>query len=211
MSEQEISLLRTELLQNYSEIAQYNSVLYSVVAAILAYAIKSDNYLICMIPYLVMFPIHFMCETRREGICRIGAYLNVFSGDNYKWENRLHELDLISKKIDERKHRRGSIYLFLTRDKMHFQYYVISFFCSLAAIHKIVNSSFSSCEMLTRIIVIVFVTVLAIVIVRKTTVFAPEQRSKYIAKWTVLKEDEKRKCDGKTQRLNESGGQPDDP
>lgn len=63
MNEQEINMLRAEMLQAYSEIAAYNRVLYTVNSALLAYAINSDNYLLCLLPYCVMFPIHFMCET----------------------------------------------------------------------------------------------------------------------------------------------------
>ncbi len=82
MSKEEIELLRAEIIQNYNAIAQYNCVLYTAVTAVLAFAVNSDRYVMCLLPYVVMLPIHFLCETRSGNICRIGAYLYVFSGEN---------------------------------------------------------------------------------------------------------------------------------
>ena len=185
MKEQEIKLLREEIMRDYNEIMQYSCVLYSVIAAVMAFALEySDNYLLCMLPYLVMFPIHFMCEARRESICCIGAYLYVFADINYQWERRIQRLDIKTWKHGKGKKR------FLKKYRMHFQYYIIAICCSMAALQKVCLANYSREGKMIIIGAICIWTLLSMVVIKKTIVLIPNRRTEYIKKWKQIKDEE---------------------
>ena len=134
-----------------------------------------------------MFPIHFMCEARRESISRIGAYLFVFAGQDYHWERRIQRLDTKTWRYGKANNK------FLRRDWMHFQYYIIAICCSLAAIYKVLLSNFSNNEILIRIVAIVVLSILSLFVLKITIVFIPDTRTEYIKQWESIKREEKRK------------------
>lgn len=73
---------------------------------------------------------------------------------------------------------------------MHFQYYFIAIFCSLAAIYKVLLANFSNNEILIRIVTIVVLSILSLYVLKKTIVFIPETRTRYIKQWESVKREE---------------------
>lgn len=177
MSEYEI--LRAEMMENYTEINNCRSVLYAAVATILTFAVQSDNYLMCLIPYLVIVPLFFLCESKHSKICWIGAYLYVYlEGDNFNWENRHHKYDARYPKDSKREWQATLMY------------YIVSSTCSALSIYKIFCSEFTVFGQWVRAIIVFVLTLTIIIIMKKTTVQYVITRGAMIKQWKRLKDKE---------------------
>lgn len=177
----ELDLLRAEMMQNDSEITQYNCVLWTVISAVLAYAIQSQNYILCLLPYIIIFPVHFICESKRFGICRISGYLYVFK-DDYYWAKRTHMNDKISGNLKK------SIWKFSWHE--HLQYYFLPLSCSAASVYKVFDSNYGFYGKWIRTVVIVSLTILAIIIIKNSIVDIAVGRQMFIERFTAIKEME---------------------
>ena len=82
MSEYEI--LAEKIKDRDQEIVQYNSLLYTATAALLAFTFENDNPLLCLLPYLIIVPVYLLIQQKRESQHRISAYMIVFlEGTDY--------------------------------------------------------------------------------------------------------------------------------
>ena len=201
----EYELLRAEILNAFDAVTQYNCVLYTVVAAILAFAIESDNFLLCLIPYLVILPIHFLCEDRYRNMCRISAYMYVFLESNdYHWEGRQYQHDQVTNYFDKKK--------VIPAWQTHLHYYFVPTACSAAAIYKVACSNDTVAEKCIISVITIVVTIIALLIIRKNSTDFARARKYYIDQWTAVRKAEEAEQVAASQPTqeanhgNESGG-----
>lgn len=67
------------------------SILYVGITAVLAWGISSENALICLLTYCIIFPAFRVLLSYNSGMLRIGAYMYVFY-DEYLWEKQLYKI-----------------------------------------------------------------------------------------------------------------------
>jgi len=101
LSLEEVKLLRAEVISFMSERQQLIQLLYTGVAALLAFAVNSKNALMCLIPFCIIFPTYLMVRNKNQGIQKIGAYLQVF-GPDFRWEQLSFELNAKTRKKTSR-------------------------------------------------------------------------------------------------------------
>jgi len=103
LSFEEVKLLRDEVISFMSERQQLIQLLYTGVAALLAFAVNSKNALMCLIPFCIIFPTYLMVRNKNQGIQKIGAYLQVFYyGPDFRWEQLSFELNARTRKKTSR-------------------------------------------------------------------------------------------------------------
>lgn len=175
----EYELLRAEMMDLFKAVTQYGTVLYSAVAAILAFALQRDEFYLCMVPYVAILPLFLLSESKNRGICKIAAYMYVFlEEDEFHWEHRHHELEIINSK----KQRRGSV----------IPYYYLAITCSAAALFKVyANQDGWALKGIESLIVIV-ITVISIIVMKKNKVNFNETRKEFITQWEAIKQSEKK-------------------
>lgn len=180
--EQEYKLLRDEILADYSGIRQYENVMYTSVAAILAFSINSNHYILCMIPYLVIISIYSIVMSTKGGICKIAMYLAVFSeGEEFNWERRQLKYKWGNFK-DERR--------FPWRT--HSQYYLLSFVCSTSTLIILWgNQTYSNrYKEIVTIIVLLFSLLVMVFFYKKTFSYA-KSKKEMKAHWLEIKNSER--------------------
>lgn len=172
----EYELLRAEMMENYTEINNSCSIFYTAVATILAFAVQTDNYLLCLIPYLVIIPLFFLCESKHNKICWIAAYLYVYlEGDKYNWEKRHHKYDIAYSKSKKGEWQAG------------LEYYFVSFACSALSIYKIINNDLLPAEKWIRATSVVLFTLVTIIVMKISTVHYVKTRGEMIKKREDIK------------------------
>lgn len=125
MSNDEYSLLRTEILQCSQVLDNARNILYTAVGAILAFAFTQNDPLIFVIPYVVIIPTYLLTLETVYSIYRIGAYLLVFhEGTEYNWESRLFKL------YDVLKPKKTLRYSFT----LHVPFISVGFICTLLSL-----------------------------------------------------------------------------
>ena len=94
MKSQEYGYLKQEILDSIGYTKQYRSILYTVIAAILAFAFTQNEPIIFLIPIVVIIPTYILQANQTRSTLRIGAYIMVFmEKDKPGWETRLAEYD----------------------------------------------------------------------------------------------------------------------
>jgi uncharacterized membrane protein YhaH (DUF805 family) len=89
----EYQMLREEILNISDKRHQTVSLLYTTVAATLAFALSMTEPLLFLVPFVVIIPTYLMTITQSHDINKIGAYLQTFcEGTDFLWETRLHAL-----------------------------------------------------------------------------------------------------------------------
>lgn len=169
----EYEMLRNEMMDNYKIIAQYDSTLYAIVAAVLAIVYKQQSFVLCLIPYIAIIPLYLASEAKRQSICKIAAYLFVFhegQDKEYNWETRHQCFDYGTKR----------------NWKNVFQYYFLSAICSAAAIYMCLQSTYSITAKWLISTAVVVLTLGIIIFMIFNTVNYPKLRAEYINKWRVL-------------------------
>lgn len=171
----EYELLRAEMMDLFKAVTTYGTVLYSAVAAILAFALQRDEFYLCLVPYVAILPLFLLSESKNRGICKIAAYMFVFlEGDEFNWETRHHELD----KLNEKKQKRGSV----------IPYYYLAITCSVAALFKVYANQATWLIKGIEVVCVVAFTVVAIIIMKKNKVNYNATRDEYIDQWKAIKE-----------------------
>ena len=175
-------MLRQEILDCISAIVQYNILLVTAVVMVLAYAINSESYLICLLPYLIVLPVHFMSEAKSMTTYKLSAYMIVYlEGNTYHWESRHWKFSWILYKKMSLSDR------ILDYLHYHLHYYLIILSCTAAAIFKI-TIAFDSNRMWVRIIVVCLLAVSMTVIIKLDR--SRRSRSGYIDTWKAVKKEE---------------------
>lgn len=157
--EKEYGFLRDEILAQYGGIRQYENLMYTAVAAMLAFSIGSDYYVLCMIPYIVIITVYFIVMATKGGIVRIATYMIVFlEGDEFNWETRQLEYKWKNFK-DEVK--------FPWRT--HSQYYLLSFACTIASLLKLWNGTGETLlqKIIISAVIVIFSLMIMILFYRK--------------------------------------------
>lgn len=168
----EYELLRNEMMESYRAITQYNTVLYTATATILALVLQRDEYLLCLIPYIVIIPLFLLCESKRNGICRIAAYMNVFlEGDEFNWERRHHLFD------QKKTRSRGSLH----------PYYFLMLTCTGFSIYKIICGEYSCTAMCIRIVAVLTLLIISLIVMKSKTVNYTKTRDELINDWREIK------------------------
>ena len=191
----EYELLRAEMMQYYSEINSTQNILYTSVAAILAFSfnISAETptspappfcFLLFLLPYMVVVPLFLACERKHKNVCKLGTYLCVFlEGNEFKWESRHYVCDDIPK---NRK-----------RDwKSYFMYYTNLFVCSFISFLKLMEDSRLTWEIkviCTLLIIALFV--FSYVFMKTNTFNYVVERNKMIKEWKRIKELEQSKTE----------------
>ena len=191
----EYEILEAKIRDRDEEVVQYNSILYTATAAILAFAFQSDNYLFFLLPYVVIFPIYKLSEGTRRFMCRISAYLYVFHegyGKEFQWERRHHIFDsnIRSSVVDKQKH--GKFRWYLRRMMARSHYVLITLVCAFLSTYTVLSDSLP--QKWPKIVFIWALTmIITISMVRNFTDW-PKVRTEYIAKWREIKAAEEQQA-----------------
>lgn len=90
LRDREYEALRREI----EKISEFENSLYNIlyvsVTAILAWGVSSENALICLLAYCIIFPSFRIMLSYNAAVLRIGAYILVFYPE-YFWEKRLND------------------------------------------------------------------------------------------------------------------------
>ncbi len=175
----EYSMLREEILLSMKTIKNYNNLLYTSTAALLAFAFKSFQSYLFLLPFVVIFPLYFLIKREMMQVMRIGAYILVFVEEDTEinWERRLNTYDTI---FNKNKHKFvplnayfgvSILCVFLSALNLNYQEWDIS--CLLCLIAQI---------MLAIISVILFIIVSPNYI---------KMKDQYIKEWIEIKRVEK--------------------
>ncbi len=173
---EEYKILREEMLQSYQSITNYNTALYTASSVIFAFALPQKEFYYSLIPLSLILPLFILCESERQKICWIGAYLNVFhEGKNkaFNWERRHHT-------FDSRKE-----FTLLNNSTPYFFLTTVS--CG-ASVLKILLSENTNILFIS-IPLIAFL--LCIAVIKKGEVHFVQLRKKYIEHWETIKSREK--------------------
>lgn len=85
----EYLMLRNEILHHNTLENNTINFLYVFISAILVFSLNQEDSLYVLIAYVVIIPSYRIVWSKRKGICKIGAYLNVFlEGKEFNWERR---------------------------------------------------------------------------------------------------------------------------
>lgn len=159
----EYGQLRNEIIEDYRTITQYNSVLYTVVAAILVFGLKENSYYLCLVSYVAILPLYLLCEAKRKDICRLASYMAVFGeGNDYKWELRHQKFE----KNFKSKRNWQSI----------FPYYFAGFICSIISIYKITLDIDNFPENWFRIVLVSLLTIIMFIFMKCKSINYVEEK-----------------------------------
>ena len=189
--DQEYKLLREAITSNFSGIRQYENVMYTSVAAILAFSINSNHYILCMIPYVVIISIFAIVMATKGGICKTAMYLAVFlEGEEFNWERR--QLKYKWGNFEDEK-------IFPWRT--HSQYFLLSFVCTISTLIKLWgNQTYSDFyKVIVSIIVLVFSLSIMLFFYKKAFSFE-KARKEMKEHWLEIKKSERKKQESTLQR-----------
>lgn len=87
--------LREEILLSLQIVKNYRSLLYSAVAALLAFAFDKSDPVLFLLPFVVIIPLHLLSMHQIDSSLRTGAYIHVFleNEEEAHWETRLLQYD----------------------------------------------------------------------------------------------------------------------
>ena len=178
VGEKEYGMLRNEILASYGGIRQYENIMYTSVAAILAFAIGSNYYILCMIPYIVIISVYFIVMSTKAGICRIAMYMVVFlEGGEFNWETRQLEYTWTNFNDEAR---------FPWRT--HSQYYLLSWTCTISTLLKLWNSNSTSTRLQILISIAVMLFSLLVMLMFDKKIFSYGKTKKEMKKhWLEVK------------------------
>ena len=168
----EYEMLRQEMLQEQSATHGYNNLMYTATAAILAFTIEKSQFILCMLPLIVIIPVFLLCENLRKGQCKIAAYMYVFlEGNEYNWETRHHKLDA------QQKHRdwRGVL-----------PYYTLLLICTSFSVYKCVQY-FNDIKMkVLHICILCVISLICALLMATNTTNYIKCRDNYIERWRAI-------------------------
>ena len=171
-------MLRNEMMQCYNTIKDYNIALYSSTAVVLTFALQRQEYFLCMIPMIIIVPLHLLSQNRKKSICYIASYLYFFlEGNEYNWERRHEKYDLIF--------RKKSIWWIDP-------HYFLVITCGLCSIYKLLNRYSNEIKLQNgkieyiKAFSILIICLIILVILRKTVIDYNSKRAEYIKQWRYM-------------------------
>lgn len=184
----EYELLRQEILNNIQDIVQYNTLLYTVTVAVLAFAFEKESPFLCLLPYVAIIPIYLCVEGYLVANSRIASYMIVFlEGTDHNWETRLYKESLLDKRQQDPNMAQRISMLGIPERMPHF---FVAFICSACTIYKVIIKSTTAFEKWASIIFVFFITSMtAIMMVQKSKRNVEVKRS-YMKRWQAVKAEE---------------------
>lgn len=171
----EYSMLREEIILSLKTVKNYNNILYTATVALLAFAFKSSDSTLYLLPFIVVIPLYFLTKREMIQALRIGAYILVFLEKNIdiKWESRLNMYDEYYKK-NAHKHIPLNAYL------------GISLLCVSLSIANTDYSVFNSYN-ITLMIIQIILSIVSIVAFGFLSPNYISIKSEYVKQWTKIK------------------------
>lgn len=173
---EEYQALREEIMFSMQTVKNYRSLLYTIVVAVLAFAVDKGEAILFLVPFVAIVPIYLLSMHQIDSTMRIGAYIYVFLEPNLPvgWETRLYVYDQLYK--NEYGTKKTSIDSYL----------VLSFLC---IIMSIVNMDFNNKDYMFYIIVFlqIVISIVCIFIFIKKRPDYLKVKEKYIADWKRVK------------------------
>ena len=84
----EYTSLRQEILDAINACDAYNIAMYTITITILGVALETNNPLLFLLPYVVLFPFQRAINKKKDSTIRLGAYISVFYESGDGWESR---------------------------------------------------------------------------------------------------------------------------
>ena len=91
----EYSMLKQEIISTTDIISNITLAMYTITVSIIVLAFETENAVIFLAPYIVLYPFQNIINRKRDGINRIAAYIAVFLEKEKGWEgqyNRYYEV-----------------------------------------------------------------------------------------------------------------------
>lgn len=145
---EEYSMLRDEIMLCMKTVKDYNNLLYTATAALLAFAFNSSEGILFLLPFVVIVPLYTLIKREMMQAMRIGAYINVFLEEktSIQWESRLISYDTM---FTKNKHRlipinayAGLSFLCIFLSAMHTNYSTIDTRCKICLAAQVLLTAF---------------------------------------------------------------------
>lgn len=167
--------LRNEIISSSNYQKGYISLLYTVVAAIFAFAFTQEEPLIFLVPIVVIIPIYLLNMRECIGMLKLGCYLQVFyEEDNPGWETRLKNYHQKFKDI-----------------KSDIAPYIFLSFCGpVICGWRLFCSGLHNAENILKLIFAFICLAVCLCIIKKYNIDYIECREKYVNDWKIIKQEE---------------------
>lgn len=175
---EEYKMLREEIMSLIASRRNYNSVLYTVSVALLAYSFKVSDPLLFLLPFTVVFPLYTLILKETSHELRLGAYISVFieKSTDIHWEQRLILYDSL---INKNKQAPFSLNA----------YFGVSCLCIfLSAFYTDYSNINLHCIICTILQISLLVISLLVFVIKKPNY--KKIKEQYIAEWKSVKEFE---------------------
>lgn len=100
---EEFSSLRDEIIESITLQNNYIVAMYTIAVTIMVFAIEKNNSVLFLMPYMILFPFQSIINSKRDGMLKMGAYIEVYYGQDFKWE---HTNYLITDAMNQKRNRK---------------------------------------------------------------------------------------------------------
>ncbi len=87
----EYSMLKQEIISTTDIISNITLAMYTITVSIIVLAFETENAVIFLAPYIVLYPFQNIINRKRDGINRIAAYIAVFLEKEKGWEGQYNQ------------------------------------------------------------------------------------------------------------------------
>ena len=87
----EYSMLKQEIISTTDIISNITLAMYTITVSIIVLAFETENAVIFLAPYIVLYPFQNIINRKRDGINRIVAYIAVFLEKEKGWEGQYNQ------------------------------------------------------------------------------------------------------------------------
>lgn len=173
----EYMMIREEIMYMYKIIRELRYLLYITVASVLAFSIKQEEPLFCLVPYCIIFPAYYGTISHEYSMAKLGSYLLVFlEGEDFNWETRSYKFNISPS--NTRKHMETS----------YMPYLATAVACTILFTIKVSALSLSFGIFLR--IILGYGCLAALVICMLIREDTTKRRGKYIEEWMRIKRKE---------------------
>lgn len=170
-------MLREEILKSSEMIKKYRLTMYTLTAALLAFAFDKNNAFLFLMPFVAIIPLYLLAMHLIDSMMRIGAYLYVFLEPqcDIKWETMLYRYDSMHRSEHS------------TRKSLISPYVVVSLCCIVLSFMNLDFSNLYSFELWSCLILQVALLVVCIYLFVAKHVDYISTKEKYISEWRAIK------------------------